>query len=344
MPSRRATERQVALLVFVFVATLVLLAGAWALASRASRGQPAGTARPAGSGGGTAGPASATASLGAPSFPLLTPDPSGDVPTIVLTGAGDIADCSSAGASQTADVLVRQPGWFFTAGDNAYENGSNKDFAACYAPTWGRVLDRTILPAAGNHDWNTDGAAGYRAYFGDLAAPDGTTWYSRDVGAWHVVVLDSDCGKVGGCGVDSPQGEWLRDDLTRSSAHCTLAIWHHPRFSSGEHGNDPDVGPFWSELHDAGADLIVNGHDHDYERFAPQDPSGAEDRDRGIREIVAGTGGGELRQFRRTAPNSEFRLAGGWGVLQLTLRPTQYEWEFLPAAGAFADAGRTPCH
>ncbi|MBA2380976.1 MAG: metallophosphoesterase, partial [Chloroflexi bacterium] len=279
-----------------------------------------------------------------PAGSAATPSGSGELPTIALTGAGDIAACTLPGAGQTSDLLLREAGAFFTAGDNAYEDGSATDFTACYAPTWGRVLDRTILPAAGNHDWNTAGASGYLTYFGKAAAPDGTTWYSKDLGGWHVIVLDSDCARVGGCDDGSPQGRWLARDLASSQARCTLAIWHHPRYSSGEHGNDPTVAPFWNRLHAAGADLIVNGHDHDYERFAPQDPGGTEDRAAGIREIVVGTGGGVLRSFHAIAANSEFRQAGTYGVLRLTLHPFNYDWEFLPLSGDIADSGSTPCH
>ena len=150
--------------------------------------------------------------------------------------------------------------------------------------------------------------AGYIGYFGAAAEPDGTSWYSYDLGTWHIVVLDSDCSSVGGCGADSPQGRWLAADLKASTATCTLAIWHHPRFSSGEHGNDTEVAPFWQALYDAGADVVINGHDHDYERFAPQDPNGRADRARGIREFVVGTGGAALRTFPTTAANSELRV------------------------------------
>jgi len=170
------------------------------------------------------------------------------------------------------------------------------------------------------------------------------TWYSMDLGGWHVVVLDSECDQVGGCDASSPQGRWLSHDLETSTASCTLAIWHQPRFSSGEHGNDPQVGPFWDLLQRDGAELVVNGHEHDYERFAPQDPSGREERPGGIREIVVGTGGAELTGFARTAANSEFRMAGTYGVLRLTLHPANYDWEFLPVTGDIADSGSTVCH
>jgi hypothetical protein len=341
MTDDRSTARQAGLLAFVMVATVVLLAGGWALLGRAANGG----AHPSASLGATVAVSSAAPSSPSGSRqPPASADGSGP-PTITLTGAGDIADCSRTGAGQTSDILLRETGSIFTAGDNAYEDGSPGDFSACYGPTWGRVLDRTVLTAAGNHDWQTPGAAGYIGYFGTaLAAPRGVTWSSKDLGAWHVVVLDSDCANVGGCSADSPQGRWLAADLAASSAMCTLAIWHHPRFSSGEHGNDAEVAPFWEQLHAAGAELIVNGHDHDYERFAPQDPSGAVERPGGLREIVVGTGGGELRPFHGQVANSEFREAGAWGVLRLTLHPANYDWEFLPVAGDIADSGSTPCH
>jgi len=343
MNDRGTLARQAALLVVIFVATLGLLAGAAALLGRSSaRGSAAGSPVAGGVPGTLAPAPTTTGSVGARSSAAA--GASSEVPTIVITGAGDIAQCGSDGARQTSDLLLRQQGSFFTVGDNAYEDGNARNYAECYAPTWGRVLDRTILPAAGNHDWQTKGAAGYLAYFGTKAAPQGVTWYSTDLGGWHVVVLDSDCDQVGGCDAASPQGKWLAADLSRSTASCTLAIWHHPRFSSGEHGDDAAVGPFWDLLHEHHAELVVNGHDHDYERFAPQDASGREDRPGGIREIVAGTGGAELRSFHRQAPNSEFRVAGEWGVLRLTLHPAKYDWEFLPVAGRqFTDGGSAPC-
>ncbi|MBA2720229.1 MAG: metallophosphoesterase [Chloroflexi bacterium] len=347
--SSSSPGRQFGLLIIVFVASIALLGGGLALFSRSTAG---GSALPRASTIAVASPAtSPSASSSAkpggsgPSAGSSIGPGGSEQPIVVLTGAGDIGTCGLAGAQKTSDLLVKQEGSIFTVGDNAYENGSAEDYAACYAPTWGRVFERTILPVAGNHDWNTDGAAGYRAYFGAAAAgPGGATWYSKDLGAWHVVVLDSNCAKVGGCDATSAQGKWLAADLAASDARCTLALWHHPRFSSGEHGNDPLVGPFWDLLHAAGADLIVNGHDHDYERFAQQDPAGGELRPGGIREIVVGTGGVGLRSFKATVANSEFRLAGSFGVLRLTLHPVNYDWEFLPVAGSITDFGSTPCH
>lgn len=350
MNDRATVTRQAALLAVVFVATFALLAGGRALLGAAgTAGGPSGSlpgASPAGP------PASVPGSLGAPGssgspgpaiVPSTEPVGSGEAPTVVITGAGDIADCASDGARQTSDLLVEQAGSIFTAGNNATE-GSAASFADCYGPTWGRVRDRTILPAAGNEDWNTADAAGYLGYFGSNAAPNGVTWYSLDLGAWHVIVLDSDCAQVGGCDAASPQGQWLKKDLAASSVHCTLAIWNRPRYSSGEQGDDPEVASFWEQLHAANAELIVNGHDRDYERFAPLDASGNVERPGGLREIVVGTGGAALRPFHTLAAHSEFRLAGSWGVLRLTLHPANYDWEFLPVGGDIADSGSTPCH
>jgi hypothetical protein len=244
----------------------------------------------------------------------------------------------------TSDLLIKQAGTIFTAGDNAYDNGSDQEFASCYEPTWGRVKDRT-LPAPGNHEYQTANAAGYLGYFGAAAAPDGTTWYSTDLGAWHVIVLDSECAKIGGCGADTAEGRWLAADLAaHSDARCTLAIWHRPRFSSGEHGDDLTVGPFWTQLVAAHADLVINGHDHDYERFAPQNAAGIQDRTSGLREFVVGTGGAPTRTFKSVAANSEFRLTGVWGVIRLTLHPANYDWEFLPVSGDITDSGSALCH
>ena len=158
------------------------------------------------------------------------------------------------------------------------------------------------------------------------------------------MVLDSDCSSVGGCGAGSPQGKWLAADLKASTATCTLAIWHQPRFSSGEHGNDAEVAPFWRALYDAGADVVINGHDHDYERFAPQDPGARQDRTRGIREFVVGTGGQSLRPFSTTRPNSELRVSTTHGVIRFVLHQASYEWTFLPTTGTLSDAGTAPCH
>jgi len=263
---------------------------------------------------------------------------------VVLVGAGDIGQCDLHDDEATAELVDGIDGFVFTAGDNAYPSGSPQQFDECYAPSWGRFLDRTILPSPGNHDWEDQGLAGYRGYFGSRAEPDGTSWYSMDLGSWHVVVLDSECQRVGGCNAGSPQGRWLHDDLAASRAACTLAIWHKPRWSSGEHGDVADVGPFWEQLYAADADVVINGHDHDYERFAPQDPSGHEDRSRGIREFVVGTGGAELRDMATPAANSELTIARTAGVIKLTLKADSYEWTFMPTTGGVTDGGAQGCH
>ncbi len=262
----------------------------------------------------------------------------------MLVGAGDIGDCETRDDDGTAALLDGIAGTVFTAGDNAYESGTAEQFATCYDETWGRHKDRT-RPAPGNHDWNTGTLAGYFGYFGAAAqGPDGDSWYSYDLGAWHVIMLDSECAKVDGCGPDSPQGRWLAADLAGSRAACTVAIWHKPRFSSGEHGNDRSVAPFWTALHTAGADVVINGHDHDYERFAPQDPDGNEDRIGGIREFVAGTGGTPLRAFDQAVKNSELRVSVDHGVFKLTLRDRGYDWEFIPIKSDITDRGTAFCH
>lgn len=273
---------------------------------------------------------------------MIPPGPSADV--TVLVGAGDIAECGDDDDEATADLVGAIPGTIFLAGDNAYSRGSLNEYRECYQPSWGRFLDRT-RPVPGNHEYETSGAAGYREYFGARATPAGTTWYSWDAGDWHVIMLDSDCAALGGCEPGSPQGQWLTSDLAASEARCTLAIWHHPRFSSGDHGNHDYMEPFWQILYDAGADLVISGHDHDYERFAPQDPSGKLDNERGIRELVVGTGGAGLRPFKTIRANSEVRDAATHGVIRLALAPDGYAWDFVPVAGkTFTDSGSGVCH
>jgi hypothetical protein len=259
---------------------------------------------------------------------------------VTLVGAGDIATCTSSGDEATAKLLDGIPGTVFTAGDNVYNNGTATEFANCYAPSWGRHKSRT-RPAIGNHEYNTPGASGYFDYFGSAAGDVGKGYYSYDLGGWHVVVLNSNLAMT----ADSPQLVWLRADLAAHPLRCTLAIWHHPRFSSGHHGSSTMVQPLWQELYDAGADLVVAGHDHTYERFAPQTPTGQVDMARGIREFVVGTGGAGLYAFEHPAPNSEIKDNQTRGVLTLTLYADRYDWEFIPVAGkTFTDAGSASCH
>ncbi|MEI8333970.1 MAG: metallophosphoesterase [Chloroflexota bacterium] len=264
-------------------------------------------------------------------------------PVAVLVGAGDVGWCGTSGDEATAKLVAATAGIVIVAGDVAYPNGSTQDFAKCYDPSWGQFKART-RPAPGNHEYYTKGAAPYFAYFGTRAGKAGRGWYSYDAGTWHVVVLNSECAAVGGCGVGSPQEVWLRKDLAAHPVACTVAYWHVPLFSSGPHGSDPRTKPLWQALYDAGAELVINGHDHDYERFAPMAPSGTLDVAHGIREIVVGTGGAPLYPFVRRTKNSEVKGVA-YGVVKLTLRPGAYSWEFLPVAGAsFRDAGSGTCH
>ena len=261
-----------------------------------------------------------------------------------LVGAGDIASCSYNRDEKTAKLLDTIPGTVFTAGDNAYPSGTFNQFQNCYGPTWGRHYARTA-PSVGNHEYRTSGASGYFRYFGAAANPSGKGYYSYNLGDWHIVVLNSMCENIGGCSASSPQAQWLRGDLVANPRLCTLAYWHHPVFTSGEHGNDPRMRPAFQILYDNNAELVINGHDHDYERFAPQTPSGTADPARGIREIVVGTGGAKLRPFATIRPNSEVRDANTWGVIKLTLNPDSYSWQFVPVAGqTFTDSGTTSCH
>jgi hypothetical protein len=268
---------------------------------------------------------------------------------VILVGAGDITGCSYGEDEATAKLLDGIGGTVFTVGDNAYDSGTVAEFENCYDPTWGRHKART-KPAPGNHEYYATGnASGYFKYFGAAAGDRGEGYYSYDLGEWHIVALNSQiCGTDGSttCGSFDAQMRWLENDLAANKTTCTLAYWHNPLFSSGsEHGNQDRMRPIWEALYAAGADVVVNGHEHDYERFAPQDPSGAADASRGIREFVVGTGGVALRPFGTIQPNSEVRDAETHGVLKLTLYSESYEWEFVPVAGkTFTDSGTDSCH
>jgi hypothetical protein len=261
-------------------------------------------------------------------------------PGEVFVGAGDIASSGSSD-DRTAALLDGIPGTVFTLGDNAYENGSASDYANYYAPTWGRHQART-RPVPGNHDYQIGGAAGYFGYFGATAGDPATGYYSYDLGSWHVVALNSNLGMAAG----SAQEQWLRADLAAHPRGCTLAYWHHARFSSGAtHGSDPRSQGVWQALVEAGAEVVLTGHDHDYERFAPLDATGNRDDALGIREFVVGTGGRSHYSFGAVLLASEVRNADTYGVLKLTLRDGGYDWAFVPVAGgSFTDAGSGTCH
>ena len=260
----------------------------------------------------------------------------------VLVGAGDVATCGLTGDSRTAALLDDIAGRVFAAGDLAYPDGTSGQFRDCFGPTWGRWKARTS-PAPGNHEYHSEGAAPYYAYFGARAGSTGAGWYAYDLGTWRVYVLNSNCTKVG-CGASSPQVTWLRADLAANPRTCVAAVWHHPRFSSGEHGNNPAVAELWRALEEEGAEVVLTGHDHDYERFAPQTGDRVADP-AGIRQFVVGTGGAALRSFGSRKLNSVVRSSSTYGVLKLTLRAGSYDWRFVPAAGGtFTDSGSGACH
>jgi alkaline phosphatase len=262
----------------------------------------------------------------------------------VLVGAGDIASCDSDDDEATARMVeqvlaqTHPDSRAFTAGDNAYPSGTVEQFERCYMPTWGRFVKRT-LAVPGNHDWRTSGAQGFRATFfgGDQAQP---FWRSADVGGWHVVLLDADCDKVGGCEPGSAQYAWLERDLAESQHPCTVAIWHHPLFSSGKHGSDPRMRAVWDLLDRHGADVVLNGHDHQYERLAAMHADGSPG---GMRSFVVGTGGAHAYAFETVLPASEARLTGAPAVFALVLGDGQYRWQLLGVDGNVLDAGAAVC-
>ena len=262
---------------------------------------------------------------------------------VTLVGAGDIADCETPGDEATAELLDSIDGTVFTAGDNVYEDGTAQEYADCYGPSWGRHKDRTY-PAIGNHEYHASDGAPHFAYFGAAAGDPDKGYYSYEAGAWKVIVINSNAGRVP---VDSgsEQEQWLRDELSASEHDCTLAYWHHPRFSSGVYGDDDRFDALWQALYEYGAELVVVGHEHHYERLAPLNPAGEIDEAAGIRQIIAGTGGRYLRPTGLPRTGSEVRNSETHGVLELTLRHDSYEWEFVPVAGqTFTDSGTGTCH
>ena len=269
--------------------------------------------------------------------------------TQVLLAAGDIAECDHQGDEATGRILAEYPNaTIATLGDNAYQDGTLEEFQSCYAPSWGPFKDRT-RPATGNHDEATKNAQGYWDFFGAQGGPYDRYYYSYDLGAWHIVVLNSDCWRVGGCEAGDPQAQWLQRDLEQHPNLCILAYWHRPPFSSGRYGDPKDterVRPLWRVLFEKGADVLLTGHEHSYERFAPMNAEGERDDASGVRLFVVGTGGGNLRDFENNPlPTTEVRDDQTWGVLKLTLKPTGYDWNFLPVAGkTFADSGSATCH
>lgn len=275
----------------------------------------------------------------------------------VIAGAGDIV-CGPGSRGnacrdkQTAELLQEiNPDVVLPLGDLQYETGSYPDFINFYELTWGQM--RPISrPVPGNHEYESPNARPYFDYFNGLSAFTGPAgdrdkgYYSYNLGDWHLIALNSECARVGGCGAGSPQGNFLKADLAANRRICTLAYWHHPLFSSGQNGNANHMLATWQILYEAGVDVVLNGHDHSYERFAPQTPARVADPERGIRQFVVGTGGRNLTLFPTIQPNSEVRDNTSFGVLRMGLHQASYEWQFLsiPGMGGLADRGAGLCH
>lgn len=278
----------------------------------------------------------------------------------VLVAAGDIA-CDSFDTSQTAckqhetAALVKKinPEIVLALGDLQYPDGSYENFTKYYNASWGAFVEKTH-PVPGNHEYETPGAKGYFDYFNAIEVYSGRAgerkegYYSFNVGAdnlrWHVVALNSNCWAVGGCNKGSEQLSWLEQDLKNDSARCTLAYWHHPYFSSGQHGSNANMSDVWRVLDQNGVDIVLSGHDHLYERFAPQNADGVAQKE-GVRQFTVGTGGRNFYQFKAILQNSEVRNNTHFGVLKLTLGEGSYEWEFVPIEGSsFSDKGSERCH
>jgi hypothetical protein len=267
----------------------------------------------------------------------------------VIVAAGDIAGPWTQDEDTAKVIDTLNPDAVLLLGDNVYGSGAPSEYTNAYEPTWGRHRAKTY-PIPGNHDHSTPELAGYCGYFGEAAhCQNGYSYYSFDLGNWHIIALDSGCSSPSGCADPMAAGSamraWLTADLAANTKPCTLVYWHHPRFSSGVYQNDPRSSEVFMELYNANAELVLSGHEHDYERFAPQTPSGVADPARGIRQFVVGTGGTGLRPFGTVQPNSEVRESNTHGVLKLTLRANSYDWEFVPIAGqTFTDSGTGMCH
>ncbi|HEX8245968.1 MAG TPA: metallophosphoesterase [Longimicrobium sp.] len=257
---------------------------------------------------------------------------------VVVLAAGDIGECRGNDVRATAALIDTLSGEVLALGDEAYPNGNAYDYSHCYDPTWGRFRSRTH-PTPGNHEYLTTGASAYFDYFGAAAGERGKGWYSFDLGAWHIIALNSEADTIAG----GEQERWLRADLRAHPARCVLAFWHRARFSSGRHGSTAAMAPFWRDLQDAGADLVVQAHDHDYERFDALDADGRPNR-RGPRSFVVGTGGGLRHGFGTPLPGSVIRFRDPAGVLKLTLTARSYAWEFVPVGGGRSlDRGEGNC-
>ena len=270
--------------------------------------------------------------------PTKIPDP------IYLTGAGDISVCGYDTDDATAALLEDAPGFVFALGDTQYSGSTYEKFLTCFDQSWGKYKDR-MIPVVGNHEYEDKNAAGFYDYFENGLDPNRQGYYSMDIGAWHVIVLNSQCDAVGGCGKNSPQVQWLIGDLANDSHLCTLALWHHPRFSTGYHGPDENMDIIWQLMVENDVELVLNGHEHNYERFAPMDENGNIKLSNGTRMIIVGTGGADLRPQYLEHPASVVFNGSTYGVLQLKFAYGTYNWEFIPLEGSnFSDSGWGYCY
>jgi hypothetical protein len=260
-------------------------------------------------------------------------EPDATTSSYVLVGAGDISSCGNSNDEATAKLLDGISGTVFTTGDNVYTSGTSTQYRDCYNPTWGRHKSRT-KPVPGNHDYGTSGASGYFNYFNNPPA-----YYAYNLGGWRIYALNSEISVSS----TSAQVTWLKNDLAANPRQCVLAYWHKPRWSSGNHGSSSSMQTLWKTLYDAGADVVINGHDHDYERFTQMNGSGSAVSS-GMREFVVGTGGASHYSFGSILSTSQVRNSTTYGVLKLTLNSSSYSWKFVPVAGkTFTDTGTTNC-
>jgi len=265
----------------------------------------------------------------------------------LMVAAGDIALCDLDTDDQVGllvdEIFEDEDGVVAVLGDVVQVDGAPWEYEECYDPVWGRQKART-RPAAGNHDYRTEDATGYFDYFGSAAGEPGEGWYAYTFSSWRVIVLNSNCDAIGGCDAGSPQEQWLRAELAAHPAACSVVYMHHPRFSSGSHGDADAVEPLWEALYEHGVDVALAGHDHDYERFAPMAADGTVDVESGIRSFVVGTGGAPLRTLDPTRPGSEYGFDDYHGVLELRLGDGSYTYRFVDVDGIERDAGSGVCH